>query len=90
MNSLVTIKGNISIHAPTRGATLSTPVTSVSTSEFQSTLLREERLFAQKKFRKRNNYFNPRSYERSDSNAKNVTSYKGKFQSTLLREERLS
>ena len=55
---------NISIHAPTRGATLSC-LTCRSGSAFQSTLPREER--RRKRFLRADKAnFNPRSHERSD------------------------
>ena len=55
---------NISIHAPTRGATTSTlPVASLAT--FQSTLPREERRILRSSIAGYL-YFNPRSHERSD------------------------
>ena len=55
----------ISIHAPTRGATL---------------------LFAPSI--NRLNYFNPRSYKRSDRISATSVLYRIQFQSTLLQEER--
>ena len=57
---------SISIHAPTRGATMFTLTTANSLSRFQSTLLQEER----PRLRHHKNawiYFNPRSYKRSDN-----------------------
>ena len=56
----------ISIHAPTRGATVSVYPVSKSATIFQSTLPRGERprrIFSK---RLRTNYFNPRSHEGSD------------------------
>ena len=55
----------ISIHAPTRGATLWN-VRSKMCERFQSTLLQEERLLLQSQLLILP-YFNPRSYKRSDS-----------------------
>ena len=55
----------ISIHAPTRGATMS-GATEVTTGRFQSTLPREERLYRQTYPICLHMYFNPRSHERSD------------------------
>ena len=55
---------NISIHAPTRGATNAINYT-VMASRFQSTLLQEERL-SSSDFANVFDYFNPRSYKRSD------------------------
>ena len=54
----------ISIHAPTRGATLSTVIV-LNISEFQSTLPREERPCTSRLCLYIYN-FNPRSHERSD------------------------
>ena len=79
---------NISIHAPTRGATINLVVV-VKLFGFQSTLLQEER-------QKRLLYkcysiydFNPRSYKRSDEGGDKVNLLTQIFQSTLLQEERL-
>ena len=59
----------ISIHAPTRGATMLIYTNSTNCTKFQSTLPREERLssfiFKCICF----TYFNPRSHERSDKYA---------------------
>ena len=55
----------ISIHAPTRGATLSASVLSYSLI-FQSTLPREERRPHHSPLLSSGLYFNPRSHERSD------------------------
>ena len=57
---------NISIHAPTRGATVIV-FTTRRVGRFQSTLPREERLVGCC-LRFNRIYFNPRSHERSDSN----------------------
>ena len=78
----------ISIHAPTRGATVHVP-TCHPVPSFQSTLPREERpLWCH--IPRRVLYFNPRSHERSDEvRALQIFDDK-KFQSTLPREERHS
>ena len=55
----------ISIHAPTRGATFSALCVLLYPPEFQSTLPREERLLLRYCFLPEE-YFNPRSHERSD------------------------
>ena len=77
----------ISIHAPTRGATLPYMHYITLYDRFQSTLPREER----RKLPLINVYkcyFNPRSHERSDEkNIDRLVPQKG-FQSTLPREER--
>ena len=67
------IKMKISIHAPTRGATVPRALTSRSTI-FQSTLPREERPFRPPAHAGSQN-FNPRSHERSDGR-KNQGRYK--------------
>ena len=54
----------ISIHAPTRGATVTT-IFVMTDAQFQSTLPREERLFFCSHF-PIIQHFNPRSHERSD------------------------
>ena len=59
-----TDKGNISIHAPTRGAT-STFARKIKKFIFQSTLLQEERRM-HRLYGYWMDYFNPRSYKRSD------------------------
>ena len=56
----------ISIHAPTRGATLGLEIFNSDGSIFQSTLPREERPI-QRLPSWPERYFNPRSHERSDS-----------------------
>ena len=56
---------NISIHAPTRGATCLI-VSYARFPQFQSTLLQEERLSLQTWHLLHHHYFNPRSYKRSD------------------------
>ena len=80
----------ISIHAPTRGATLDACAVCESYQEFQSTLPREERhtLGLPLRVDLRARYFNPRSHERSDTDSLDLRFIKGKFQSTLPREER--
>ena len=55
----------ISIHAPTRGATVNGGLYDCELTLFQSTLLQEERHPLQT-FRHKATYFNPRSYKRSD------------------------
>ena len=55
---------NISIHAPTRGATVEPPITKGCVL-FQSTLPREERPLSNE-LKSSIRYFNPRSHERSD------------------------
>ena len=55
----------ISIHAPTRGATLIAYAKKLMDLQFQSTLLQEERLYFSF-FLLCGLYFNPRSYKRSD------------------------
>ena len=57
-------RGEISIHAPTRGATHTTG-NNVNLYAFQSTLPREERLMMNLSLNQWQN-FNPRSHERSD------------------------
>ena len=64
-HTMTITQGGISIHAPTRGATLAA-VINASFELFQSTLPREER----QRFLIASTYimnFNPRSHERSDS-----------------------
>ena len=58
-------KGEISIHAPTRGATATSREDFID-QIFQSTLPREERRRSQEEV-PRMVYFNPRSHERSDN-----------------------
>ena len=81
-----TLTRAISIHAPTRGATLSgfQPILLLL---FQSTLPREERLLPGIHILLLYD-FNPRSHERSDGNPKFYETEDGEFQSTLPREER--
>ena len=76
----------ISIHAPTRGATPYGLLTA-NVRLFQSTLLQEERQFLLR-LEVPYQYFNPRSYKRSDR-MKNHSTNLCRFQSTLLQEERL-
>ena len=76
----------ISIHAPTRGATVAAK-SSCYAKIFQSTLPREERLYLKSLWFKPLN-FNPRSHERSDG-IRFVAKNSKLFQSTLPREERL-
>ena len=76
----------ISIHAPTRGATIIFQM-SLSRTLFQSTLPREERqLFFLSTVQCL--YFNPRSHERSDAKPTDAQAAAMEFQSTLPREER--
>ena len=77
----------ISIHAPTRGATLFVAV-KVWYPIFQSTLPREERLCAGFSLYLCTD-FNPRSHERSDMRSVTQKCINCEFQSTLPREERL-
>ena len=56
--------------------------------QFQSTLLQEERRLWQQILPRWMDYFNPRSYKRSDLDRSNSFSYRHLFQSTLLQEER--
>ena len=86
----------ISIHAPTRGATPSKTVL-VSLTLFQSTLLQEER-HVEEAINKYLNYFNPRSYKRSDSYRPSVVitlknfnprSYK-RSDSSILRSQKIT
>ena len=63
---IVTVTENISIHAPTRGATTSCKTFAIK-FRFQSTLPREERHLLTINTLL-SHYFNPRSHERSDSN----------------------
>ena len=56
----------ISIHAPTRGATGKADMFTKRTIRFQSTLPREERPTTHAASMSSNVYFNPRSHERSD------------------------
>ena len=56
----------ISIHAPTRGATMSLKI-SLNQTLFQSTLPREERLYPIILYIDKISNFNPRSHERSDN-----------------------
>ena len=76
----------ISIHAPTRGATVVNRIWK-SSKGFQSTLPREERLYTGTITDNQKN-FNPRSHERSD--VWQVINWYSRplFQSTLPREER--
>ena len=76
----------ISIHAPTRGATLFVAV-KVWYPIFQSTLPREERLCAGFSLYLCTD-FNPRSHERSDMRSVTQKCINCEFQSTLPREER--
>ena len=76
----------ISIHAPARGATISKFLT-IRTLEFQSTLLRGERLEKAKKTGLCT-YFNPRSREESDLMPTPIREPARIFQSTLPRGER--
>ena len=79
----------ISIHAPTRGATMTSDETGM-VAIFQSTLPREERPVRRYSLPLISVNFNPRSHERSD-NIQNLTfALTKRFQSTLPREERLS
>ena len=79
----------ISIHAPTRGATVGLPQNMTDLILFQSTLLQEERpRVSQQQFASWD-YFNPRSYKRSDFVFAHFF-FLPKFQSTLLQEERLA
>ena len=67
----VTKSKDISIHAPTNGATPYTPFTTAEQLKFQSTLRRTERQMIKcVKFLIR--YFNPRSDERSDTSNKSA------------------
>ena len=75
----------ISIHAPTRGATILHRTTAY---HFQSTLLQEERQFGEP-ITSFLPYFNPRSYKRSDDLQLCYLFLLLLFQSTLLQEERL-
>ena len=56
----------ISIHAPTRGATID-ELEIVDKEIFQSTLLQEERLIRSPPYKFQASNFNPRSYKRSDT-----------------------
>ena len=77
----------ISIHAPTRGATMTSDETGM-VAIFQSTLPREERPVRRYSLPLISVNFNPRSHERSD-NIQNLTfALTKRFQSTLPREER--
>ena len=79
---------DISIHAPTRGATVGLPQNMTDLILFQSTLLQEERpRVSQQQFASWD-YFNPRSYKRSDGFRVYGIPCTFKFQSTLLQEER--
>ena len=62
----LTFNGEISIHAPTRGATLTQVWPCLRFRIFQSTLPREERLWRLFRWLLQTVYFNPRSHERSD------------------------
>ena len=64
-NVLKSLECHFSIHAPTRGATTIFFFLPQSYN-FQSTLLREERLKCNSKIYKSKRFFNPRSYARSD------------------------
>ena len=82
-----TDKGNISIHAPTRGATGCTDcmdtgwIISIHAPTRGATERRTSR-------RSGRNYFNPRSYKRSDFASCSTLRLLYLFQSTLLQEER--
>ena len=74
---VIAVGNRISIHAPTRGATLVVFYCKEGII-FQSMLLREERL--PMKFKTDNAYnFNPRSYERSDEYLHNFCNYSSHF-----------
>ena len=83
MQSLLSM---ISIHAPTRGATMLLRETPVN-SRFQSTLPRGERPPVSRGCSNFCN-FNPRSHEGSDRKAESKCSGNQRFQSTLPRGER--
>ena len=78
---------SISIHAPTRGATISNGLCDGFYAIFQSTLPREERQVADLSLVSVND-FNPRSHERSDLSKLPLSGRTRAFQSTLPREER--
>ena len=68
---------SISIHAPTRGATIKR-VTLIVIILFQSTLPREERHYSWSKSQITND-FNPRSHERSDNERRTQSSKRWNF-----------
>ena len=79
---------NISIHAPTRGATpVSTPIPGIHCI-FQSTLPRGERRMNAGHGKRSIMHFNPRSHEGSDQTALIIARERWIFQSTLPRGER--
>ena len=65
MSAVFKINDVISIHAPTRGATVNT-YQKMNDIEFQSTLLQEERRHCVPRCHPVPHDFNPRSYKRSD------------------------
>ena len=77
----------ISIHAPAKGATLTTRVM-VGPEKFQSTLPRRERRSNLEGIRFYSVYFNPRSREGSDRGRLRTSAPFEIFQSTLPRRER--
>ena len=77
----------ISIHAPTRGATLSACKLLLRNSYFNPRSYKRSDLIVEiSRFQPVD--FNPRSYKRSDFAEIEFTSESAKFQSTLLQEER--
>ena len=79
---------NISIHAPTRGATGSASLQGAQFTVFQSTLPQGERLYDAKNGLVEKD-FNPRSHKGSDLDARLSLIVKQEFQSTLPQGERL-
>ena len=66
-NPKMKLREKISIHAPTRGATMPCLQRERRKMRFQSTLLQEERPNSEHIFDFVSDNFNPRSYKRSDS-----------------------
>ena len=79
---------SISIHAPTRGATVSSHGSASHELTFQSTLPRGERPRHHTKTSASFRHFNPRSHEGSDDGRQDAGDHSGRFQSTLPRGER--
>ena len=77
----------ISIHTPTKGATVNIPINAIFIA-FQSTLPRRERPVRLKSARTCICYFNPHSHEGSDFRCFDCVTTICKFQSTLPRRER--
>ena len=80
---------NISIHAPTRGATMELDVVESLFRNFNPRSYKRSDVY-ERVFSHPTTYFNPRSYKRSDQERVQVGTREVVFQSTLLQEERRS